>query len=92
VTIWHDRLEAVIGSRRVYLPGLHELHALGFIEARRLPIVARSEGWRRIKSKAEAAQLLVREAGRRYRRRGSLRCLEMQQATGGSRRASWEAS
>ena len=57
VTIWHDEFEAIIGSRRVYLPGLHELHALGFIEARRLPkrhLVARSESWRRIKTKAEA--------------------------------------
>ena len=36
VTIWNDQLEAVVGSRRVYLPGLHELHALGLIELVRL--------------------------------------------------------
>jgi hypothetical protein len=62
VTLWNDQLEAVIGSRRVFVPGLHELHALGLVVVKRLPkrhLVARSEDWRRIKTKAEARAISI---------------------------------
>jgi hypothetical protein len=32
VTLYDDQFHAVIGSTRIYISGLRELHALGFIE------------------------------------------------------------
>ena len=80
VTIWNDQFEAVVGSRRVYLPGLHELSALGLIEARRLPkrhLIGRSDSWRGSRPEQRRERFpspLVRKAGQHYRQLGSLRC------------------
>ena len=56
VTIYNDQLE-VVGSRRVYLPGLHELSALGLIELVRLPkrhLIGQSDRWREITTRQQA--------------------------------------
>ena len=68
VTIWNDQFEAVVGSRRVYLPGLHELSALGLIDLVRLHkrhLVGRSERWREVKTRAQARAIsaAAREQG-----------------------------
>jgi hypothetical protein len=64
VTIFNDQLE-MIGSRRVYLPGLHELAALGLITVERFPkrhVCQLSDRWREITPKqAMAASAAARE-------------------------------
>jgi hypothetical protein len=59
VTIFNDQLE-MIGSRRVYLPGLYELHALGLVEVTRYPkrhVCQLSDGWRDITTRKQAMMI-----------------------------------
>lgn len=56
VTIYADQF-AVVGSIRVVLPGLSELHALGLLDVERLQkryVCARSERWRDITTPNQA--------------------------------------
>ena len=56
VTIYADQF-AVVGSIRVIVPGLAELHALGLIDVERFPkrhVCAMSERWRDIVARHEA--------------------------------------
>jgi hypothetical protein len=57
VVIHNDQWE-MVGSRRVYLTGLFELHALGLLEVQRYPkchACQVSERWREIGSPLEAS-------------------------------------
>lgn len=59
ITIYADQF-AVVGSIRVVLPGLSELHALGLIDVTRFPkrhVCALSERWRAIASRHDAVDL-----------------------------------
>jgi hypothetical protein len=59
ITIYNDQLE-IVGSRRVYLPGLNELAFLGFIEIARLPkrnLISLSDRWRAVAATKRAKTL-----------------------------------
>ena len=56
VTPYNDQF-AVVGSVKVVLPGLSELHALGLIDVTRFPkrhVCAMSERWRDIRTMRDA--------------------------------------
>jgi hypothetical protein len=58
----------VVGSSRVILPGLSELHALGLIEVTRYPkrhVCAMSDRWRDIASKRDAIVISGLARGKR---------------------------
>jgi hypothetical protein len=59
VTIYADQF-AVVGSIRVVLPGLSELHALGLIDVERFQkrhVCAMSERWRGVASRRDAVAI-----------------------------------
>lgn len=59
VTIYADQF-AVVGSIRVVLPGLSELHALGLIDVQRFQkrhVCALSERWRDVVSRHDAVDI-----------------------------------
>lgn len=69
ITVYNDQFAVVGSSRRVYLPGLHELSELGLIELVRLPkrsLIGWSDRWRAIKSRrqARAISAAAREQGK----------------------------
>ena len=71
VVIFNDPFE-MIGSRRVYLPGLNELHALGLVEITRYPkrhICQLLDGWREITTPKEA---MIISGVARYQRKPPL--------------------
>ena len=62
VEIFNDLLE-MIGSRRVYLPGLAELWDLGLLEVERFPkrhMVSLSDRWRAIETPSQATTVSAR--------------------------------
>ncbi len=67
VTLYADQL-AVVGSVRIVLPGLRELHALGFLEVQRHPkrhACALSDRWRAVQTAKQAASISARARDQR---------------------------
>lgn len=66
-TIIHNDMLEMVGSRRIYLTGLYELHTVGLLDVERFPkchVCAPSDRWRDIGSTLEAsmAAAVVRDS------------------------------
>jgi hypothetical protein len=62
VALYDDQIQAVVGSKRIFISGLRELHMLRFINYSRVEkrnVIAMADGWRTV-TKRDAPLLLVK--------------------------------